>query len=84
MKVNLSRLAKLELATNENKRRKKKRPTIDYSTYTDEELKSLYEGELEKMMAEPNPWEGWTDQQMSDLYMQSIQESNRKNVKKLK
>ena len=84
MKANLSRLAKLEVAANEHRRQRKKRPTIDCSTYTDEELKSLYEGELEKMMAEPNPWEGWTDQQMSDLYMKSIQDGNRKNDKKLK
>ena len=81
---NLNRLAKLELAANEHRRQRKQRPMIDYSTYTDEALKSLYEGELEKMMIEPNPWEGWTDQQMSDLYMKSIQEGNRKNDKKLK
>ena len=81
---NLNRLAKLEIAANFHRRQRKKKPLTDYSHLSDEELNSLYEGELEKMMAEPNPWEGWTDQQMSDLYMQSIQEGNRKNAKKLK
>lgn len=79
-----SRLARLEIAANENRRKRKQKPLTDYSSLSDEELKSLYEGELEKMMAEPNPWEGWTDQQMSDLYMKSIQDGNRKNDKKLK
>ena len=79
-----SRLARLEIAANENRRKRKQKPLTDYSSLSDEELKSLYEGELEKMMAEPNPWEGWTDQQMSNLYMKSIQEGNRKNDKKLK
>ena len=79
-----SRLARLETAANENRRKRKQKPLTDYSSLSDEDLKSLYEGELEKMMAEPNPWEGWTDQQMSDLYMKSIQEGNRKNDKKLK
>ena len=79
-----SRLARLEIAANENRRKRKQKPLTDYSSLSDEELKSLYEGELEKMMAEPNPWEGWTDQQMSDLYMKAIQDGNRKNDKKLK
>lgn len=86
MKANLSRLAKLEVAANEHRRQRKKRPTIDCSTYTDEELKNLFDIEVGKLMTEPNPYAGMSDQELSDLYMEQIQAGNRKakNSKKLK
>lgn len=80
---NLNRLAKLELATNEHRRQRKQKPLTDYSTYTDEELKNLFDIEVAKMALEPSPYAGMSDQELSDLYMQSIQEGNRK-AKKVK
>ena len=79
--IKLSRLKKLEIAANENRRQKRQRPTIDYSLLTDDELNSLYNREIEKINSEPSPYAGMTEQELSDLYMQQIQEGNRKNLK---
>ena len=81
---NLNRLAKLEKVTNDHRHQKKLRPLRDYSELSDEELKNLFEREVDKLMIEPNPYEGMTDQQLSDLYMEQIKAGNRKNTKKLK
>ena len=85
MKFNSSRLSKLEIASNEHRRQRKQKPLRDYSSLSDEELNSLYQKEVDKIMAEPSPeYEGLTDQELSDLYLQQIQDGNRKNAKKLK
>lgn len=84
MKVNLSRVAKLEIEVKEHRRQKKKRPTIDYSAMSDEELNSLFEDKMVKLMSEPSIYAGMTDHQLSDLYMRSIQEGNARNSKKVK
>lgn len=81
---NLNRLAKLEKQANENRRKRKQKPLTDYSHLSDEELNSLYQGELEKMLAEPSPdYSQLTDQELSDLYMVTIQQDNNR-AKKLK
>ena len=81
MKFNSSRLSKLETEANEHRRQRKKRPTIDCSTYTDEELKNLFDIEVDKLMAEPSPYAGMSDHQLSDLYMESIKAGNAKAKK---
>ena len=78
MKVNLSRLAKLETEVKEHRRQKKQKPLRDYSAMSDEDLKALFEDEMVKLMSEPSPYAGMSDQQLSDIYMEQIQEGNRK------
>ena len=80
----MSGVLKLELAVNEHRRQRKQQPLIDYSDLSDEDLNSLFKDEIVKIMAEPSPYAGMTDGQLSDIYMQHIQEGNRKNAKKLK
>lgn len=85
--TNLNRLNKLEKKTNENRRQRRQRPLTDYSHLSDDELNNLYQGELEKMLAESiSEYEGMTDEQLSDLYLRDIKEGNdrAKNSKKVK
>ena len=78
---NLNRLAKLEKATNDHRHQKKLRPLSDYSELSDEELKNLFDIEVDKLMAEPSPYAGMSDHQLSDLYMESIKAGNAKAKK---
>ena len=78
-----NRLNKLEILAKEKKKAAKRNAvsTIDYSTYTDEELNAAYQvyrDESDRELAIHNPYEGMTDQQLSDLYMQTIKADNLK------
>ena len=85
MKVNLSRLAKLETEVKEHRRQKKKRPTIDFSTFTDQELTDYYDQYLiDHPFPVTNEYDGMTDQQLGELYVQQIRDGNAKNNKKVK
>ena len=83
---NLNRLSKLEKISNEHRRQRKQRPLTDYSHLSDEELKNLFEREVDKLSLEPSPYSNMSDQQLSDIYMIQIQAGNAKakNDKKVK
>ena len=82
-----NRLSKLEKQANEHRRQRRQKPLTDYSHLSDDELNNLYQGEIEKILAEPSPeYAGMTDQELSDLYMRDIQFGNdrAKKSKKVK
>lgn len=82
---NLSRLAKLEIACKDHRRQRKKRPAIDFSTFTDQELKDYYDQYLiDHPFPATNEYDGMTDQQLGELYVQQIRDGNAKNNKKVK
>ena len=81
-----NRLARLEIAANENRRKRKQKPLKDYSDLSDEDLNNLYQDEMVKLSLEPSPYSGMSDQQLSNIYMAQIQAGNAKakNDRKLK
>ncbi len=76
MKISTSRLKKLETSVNEHRKQKRLKPAIDFSTFSDEELKTWHDDYLLKNPFESDgKYEGKTDQELSDLYFQSLKNS---------
>lgn len=75
--ANLSRLAKLEKAVNGSRKRIESKP-IDLSHLSDAELKNLYQDSLDQMDRDyDGRYDGMTDQELSDLYMETIKAGNK-------
>lgn len=86
MMISKARMRKLEqIATGFNKalvEEQAKADLIDFSKMTDEELKAVVWDSLDEITSDHSFYDGMSDQELSDLYMQEIQKLNNEGTAK--